>query len=136
MIELVFVIVVIGILAAIAIPKFAATRTDAMIAKGRSDVASIRSGIINERQTRLIKGEVTFISPAKLSTGSDELFDGVLTYPLVDSTKEGHWHKVNNTTYTFKVGDQTCKFKYTQASGKFDLDTTSKSKSLCKKLVE
>ncbi len=33
MIELVFVIVVIGILSAIAIPKFAATRDDAIITK-------------------------------------------------------------------------------------------------------
>ncbi|MBU1990199.1 type II secretion system GspH family protein, partial [bacterium] len=43
MIELVFVIVVLGILAAIAIPKFATTRTDAIIAKGRADISSIRS---------------------------------------------------------------------------------------------
>ena len=53
MIELVFVIVVIGILAAIAIPKFAATRDDAQIAKGRSDVAAIRAAIVSERQGRL-----------------------------------------------------------------------------------
>ena len=45
MIELVFVIVVLGILASVAIPKFAATRTDAEISKGRADIASIRSGI-------------------------------------------------------------------------------------------
>ena len=135
MIELVFVIVILGILAAIAIPKFAATRTDAIIAKGRSDVASIRSGIINERQTRLIKGETSFIDPADLST-SDGLFAGVLTYPIKDSTDEGHWHKLDDTTYTFKIGDQTCTFKYTQSSGKFDLDDDSQTKSLCKKLVE
>lgn len=135
MIELVFVIVVLGILAAIAIPKFSATRTDAIIAKGRSDVASIRSGIINERQSRLIKGEVTFIDPANLST-SDGLFAGVLTYPIKDSTDEGHWHKVDNSTYEFKVGGQTCTFVYTQSSGKFDLNAASKSIAVCKKLVE
>ena len=133
MIELVFVIVVLGILAAIAIPKFAATRTDAIIAKGRSDVASIRSGIINERQSRLIKGDVTFIDPANLST-SDGLFAGVLTYPIKDSSADGHWHKVDNNTYTFKVGDQTCTFIYTQSTGRFDLNTTGST--ICSKLVE
>ena len=55
MIELVFVIVVLGILAAIALPKFAATRDDANVAKAKSTVAAVRSGIINERQARLFR---------------------------------------------------------------------------------
>jgi len=38
MVELVFVIVVIGILASIAVPKLAATRDDAVIAKARTTV--------------------------------------------------------------------------------------------------
>lgn len=118
MLELVFVIVVLGILAAIALPKFAATRTDAMIAKARSDVAAIRSGIINERQTRIIKGDTTYIDPSKLNT-SDGLFAGVLTYGIKDSSNEGHWHKTNNTTYTFKVGDTSVTFKYDKSKGTF-----------------
>ena len=132
MIELVFVIVVLGILAAIAIPKFAATRTDAVIAKGKSDIASIRSGIISERQSRLIQGQTSFITPANLNSGG--LFGGVLTYPMTDSTDEGHWHKVDNNTYTFKVGGVTCTFKYDQNTGKFDLNTTGNA--TCNKLVE
>jgi prepilin-type N-terminal cleavage/methylation domain-containing protein len=40
MIELIFVIVILGILAAVAIPKLAATRTDAKISKDASDVAT------------------------------------------------------------------------------------------------
>lgn len=41
MIELIFVIVILGILAAVAIPKLAATRDDASIAKGTSDMATL-----------------------------------------------------------------------------------------------
>ncbi len=41
MIELVFVIVILGILASVAIPKLAATRDDAQIAKATSEVASL-----------------------------------------------------------------------------------------------
>jgi len=41
MIELVFVIVILGILASVAIPKLAATRDDAMIAKSTSEVSSL-----------------------------------------------------------------------------------------------
>ena len=136
MIELVFVIVVLGILAAIAIPKFAATRTDAIIAKGKSDIASIRSGIISERQSRLIQGQTSFITPANLDSGG--LFGGVLTYPIQSSATEGHWYK-NGSHYEFRVGGKVCGFTYSQTNGKFTLDTsynTDSNSSLCKQLIE
>lgn len=50
LIELVFVIVVLGILAAIAVPKFSATRDDAIEAKVKEQVNAIRTAIANERQ--------------------------------------------------------------------------------------
>lgn len=43
MIELIFVIVILGILAAVAIPKLTATRTDAQVAKMSANVATIVS---------------------------------------------------------------------------------------------
>jgi general secretion pathway protein G len=57
MIELVFVIVVIGILSAIAIPKFVVTRDDAIITKARTTVASVRSALATERQKRILRGD-------------------------------------------------------------------------------
>ena len=45
MIELVFVIVILGILASVAIPKLAATRDDANIAKASTEVSSLISDI-------------------------------------------------------------------------------------------
>ena len=45
MIELIFVIVILGILAAVAIPKLAATRTDAEISKGASDISTLVSDL-------------------------------------------------------------------------------------------
>ena len=139
MLELVFVIVVLGILAAIALPKFAATRTDAVIAKARSDVAAIRSGIINERQTRIIKGETSYIDPSKLNT-ADGLFAGVLTYGIHDDTSggEGHWKKVNNTTYSFKVSDTPVTFKYDQTKGTFTCKgyNTGQAARYCSKIVD
>ena len=129
MIELVFVIVVLGILAAIAIPRLAATRTDAVIAKGRSDVASIRSAIISERQRRLIKGETNF---ATSLDGGGKLFGAVLTYGIPSSTKEGHWSGTN-PTYYFHVQGNNIKFTYDKDKGTFDCDHTN---TYCKKLTE
>lgn len=91
MVELVFVIVVIGILAAIAVPKLAVTRDDAVVVKTRTTVASVRSSLATERQKRILRGE--FWSIYKLSAASGNgvpifnAFDGnttspVLQYPL------------------------------------------------------
>lgn len=152
MIELVFVIVVLGILAAIAIPKFAATRTDAQISKGRADISSIRSAIMTERQTRLIKGDSKFIAAGNgagqldagaAAIGSGPLFGGVLTYPVADSTSDGHWHNltrpdVNSSTYSFKSGTTSVTFTYTRNNGKFTCSTTTGTtaqKELCKNLI-
>ena len=57
MIELVFVIVVIGILASIAIPRLAATRDDAEITKAIATIGAIKSSVATERQKRIIRGE-------------------------------------------------------------------------------
>ncbi len=43
MIELIFVIVILGILAAVAVPKLAATRTDAEISKGATEIGTALS---------------------------------------------------------------------------------------------
>jgi len=45
MIELIFVIVILGILAAVAIPKLAATRDDAKLAAARNDLATCISDL-------------------------------------------------------------------------------------------
>lgn len=53
LLEMTFVIVVLGILGAIAIPKLAATRDDAITAKVKKQINAIRMGIAAERQERI-----------------------------------------------------------------------------------
>ncbi|WP_428738332.1 type II secretion system protein [Sulfurimonas sp.] len=123
-IELIFVIVVLGILSAIALPKFANTGTQARVTSGKADVSAIRSAIMSERQKGIIKGQSSFIG---VGTGTDGdgnkeldnggLFGGVLTYAKQDSTGVGQWHKTGSTgttsTYTFNVdGATTVSFTY------------------------
>lgn len=140
MIELVFVIVVIGILASIAVPKFAATRTDAQIAKARADISSIRSAIISERQTRLIKGDATWIN--SLSNSTTTLFDGngsaeLLMYGIKASTTSGHWATSDASTpyvnYNYYIDGSTCQFTYSSANGTFTLNNAQPA--ICDSLV-
>ena len=53
MIEVVFVIAVIGILAAIAIPKFMVTRSDASEASVKQQIQAIRTSIESEKMQRI-----------------------------------------------------------------------------------
>lgn len=116
MIELIFVIVVLGILASIAVPRLAVTRTDAEITKGRADVASIRSAIVTERQAQLIKGTTTWIPV--LSNSTTTLFTGdgtrtLLMYGIAAGAGSGHWQSTSGTAYTFNIGTVSCGFTYT-----------------------
>lgn len=149
MLELVFVIVVIGILASIAIPKLAATRDDAQIAKGRSDVAAIRSAIVSERQTRLIRGESSYISALDqgVTNNADDVsvFDdndsnstngSLLMYGITTKNTNGHWLKSADNTYIYKVINIPITFTYNSTSGKFDCNTTDATYgNTCKMLV-
>lgn len=132
LIELVFVIVVLGILAAVALPKFGSTREMADIAKGRGDVATIRTGIVNERQTRIIKGDSAWITASNLDGNvSGKLFGGILTYPMTSSATASNWSG-GNGTYIYRVGDSQNTFAYTSADGKF----LCTSGAECSKLVD
>ena len=137
-IELIFVIVVLGILAGVAVPRLAATRDDATIAKMRGDIAAIRSGLSLVRSENMMRGVSTW--PAL--EGSDEatLFDGVLQQPIYPMKTGGRngWTLVakgsNNatSTYTANVAGKSTTFNYYPTSalatakgknvGSFDCD--------------
>ncbi len=99
MIELVFVIVVIGILAAIAVPKLAATRDDAKIAKARATVGALRSAIATQRQKYILDGSFTNITTATAARA-------LLEYPLGNDWSGLTWTAPSGTTCTFTVNNK------------------------------
>jgi len=150
MIELVFVIVVIGILASVAVPRLSATRDDAVITKARTTVASIRNALAMERQKRILRGEFKSLSAVGGNTqGGDTFVFGhfyddngtkttytddvdtgvsVMEYPIVSepSTKD-RWSFIpasggNRAKYDFNstLGDVI----FEVVDGKFICDTT------------
>ncbi|WP_292654651.1 type II secretion system protein [Nitratifractor sp.] len=97
MIELVFVIVVVGILSAIAIPKFAATRDDAIITKARTTVGALRSAISMERQKRILEGNFTNVTLSEAV--------GLLDYGL-----DKRWSTSGNTLKFTAPNGHSCSF--------------------------
>ncbi len=137
MVELIFVIVVIGILAMIALPKISGTIEDANIAKAKSDVAALRSAIASERQGRFLKGSSGYISSldGNATTAPADgaiIFDDndsnatngkLMTYGVITGSSEGKWKKINTNVYTFKSGDATATFDYNNSTGIFTCTT-------------
>lgn len=141
MVELVFVIVILGILAAVAIPKLAVTRDDAVFVKGKSQISAIRSGIATVKSQRLLQGTTPFIPPylegnatvnsanSLFSRASDNngISYNILEYPIVSGSDDGEWSKDNSnanpaavTEYTFHMYDGDAEFEYDPSTGQFN----------------
>jgi len=138
MIELVFVIVIIGILASVALPRIWVTRDDAIITKARTQVAAIRSSINNIYSKRILSGNVA----CPETEGSDDnfLFENVLNYAIRANQKEINWTLDGNssteTNYTLKINDLETKFIYEKDSAKNCKFDCNHNDELCKKLTE
>jgi len=102
MIELIFVIVIIGILAAVAIPKLAATRGDAEAAKIANNLATC----VNDAGAAYLKDEQFTKGSANTMTSSASCDKGILNGQSV-------------ACYTFTVSDGNGTLSVTEAgSGK------------------
>lgn len=131
MVELVFAIVVVGILASIAIPKLAATRDDAIITKAQTTIATVRNALAMERQKRILSGNFNAITAVGDSTNVfGNFYDAngdtgvsVLDYPITSATDENKKDKwrFSNSQYIFNsiLGDVI----FQVVDNKFECDT-------------
>lgn len=140
LIEVVFVIVIIGILAGIAIPRLAATRDDAEIAKAKATVASVKAALATERQLRVLRGDFSAIDSLNASGGAFSTFGNgtggdtgrkVLESTVATCAGSACWN--NAYTYTMPSGvGGTVQFTL-NADGTFTCDA---SEANCRKLTQ
>lgn len=120
MVELIFVIVIIGILSAIALPRFGDTADTAYMAKAQSEVATLRSALATERQKRVLRGDFTGINDLALTAANTasagNAFDhfsadqdgnnaSIFQYPILacsSATARACWDRVDATHYEFR----------------------------------
>jgi len=117
LIELIFVIVVIGILASFALPKFNDTRESAIINNVKQDIITISNSV---KSRHMLKGDVTDISNAvELNTDRWTLDSGKL--------------KVE-----YKISNNTCvaiEIDKSSATHKLDITITPSSTDMCQKIA-
>lgn len=137
--ELIFVIVIIGILSAVAIPRFAATRDDAVITKAATTVASIRSAIATERQKRILRGDFTTITAVDGTVDATDTnvaifdffdnvnVDRVLEYPLrtcASGTARGCWIGTGTNLYRYRFPHNATNVDFNIINSRFDCTGT------------
>lgn len=118
LIELVFVIVILGILATVAIPKLIVTRDDAEIAKAKSQIAAVRSGIQLKRNEMILSGTQGY--PTNLEDGAC-CFGGILSTRIEERKDDNSygWKKDTDGTYTINTNKEQVKFTYSDSDGSF-----------------
>jgi general secretion pathway protein G len=146
MIELVFVIVIIGILAAVAVPRLAATRDDAIITKTRVLVASIKSAVSMERQKRILRGNFDPIFRLTNSSTLDKrifnLFDGVANADILENppfsckvaTDKNCWRETQTGTLALaknRINTDDSQYTYNFSTGGSIVFRLNKNKFEC-----
>jgi len=128
-IELIFVIVIIGILAAVAIPKLGGTADLAYMSKGKSTLATVRSAVATERQKSILRGNgatnvsIYNASGRVFTRFTDVNGSRILGNDLKACTGIGCWNPTNATTYTF-YRSATPNCTYSLTNNRF-VDTTT-----------
>lgn len=118
LIELVFVIVILGVLATVAIPKLIVTRDDAEIAKAKSQIAAVRSGIQLKRNEMILSGTQGY--PTSLEDGTC-CFGGILSTRIEERKDDNSygWKKDTDGSYTINTNKEQVKFTYDKDTGSF-----------------
>lgn len=125
LIELVFVIVILGILATVAIPKLIVTRDYAEIAKAKSQIAAVRSGIQLKRNEMILSGTQGY--PASLEDGTC-CFGGILSTRIEERKDDNSYGwKLENNTYSINTNKEQVKFTYSATDGSFKCTERSSS---------
>jgi len=82
MIELIFVIVILGILASVALPRLGGVQDDALVASEQAAIASARTGVQSLRGRRLVRGQAVI----NVNVTNSQGIQGTLIYSAVPQT--------------------------------------------------
>ena len=110
MLELIFVIVVIGILAGVAVPRLFTGVDDAEVAKVQSDVATIRAAISTRYGKNIMAGNDNCPS-LETDPSDNQLFEGILTYPIKRNSGAVKWDG-NGSDYNVTINGKVITFQY------------------------
>ncbi|QCI27967.1 type II secretion system protein [Caminibacter pacificus] len=120
MMELIFVIVVIGILAAVALPRLFTGISDAKLAKAKTQIATVRSGISSLYSKNILAGNSDQCPELERSITDVKVFENVVQGGIPENQSDVNWRYDNNssteTNYTLTIDNQEGNFTYEKNS--------------------
>ena len=130
MVELVFVIGILGILTMVALPRLVGSKEDAEITRVKAEIAAIRSAIQTYRGANLLS--------QKPGSGYPEKLDKKTIEEITNGTKLGNNWSVNEAgnELTLTIAGDTTTFNYDKAKGSLTCQNADSTKTddLCKKV--
>ena len=125
MVELIFVIVALGILAMVALPRLASSKEDAEIARVKAEIAAIRSAIQTHRGANLLKQNSRGYPDDLTARRIEEITNGTkLSQKYWSVSRDGS--ELNVT-----IGSRTATFTYDRTTGRLTCQNTN---DLCRKI--
>ena len=125
MVELIFVIVILGILAMVALPRLAGSKKDAEITRAKAEIAAIRSAIQTYRGANLLKQNSRGYPDDLTARRIEEITNGTKLSQKYWSVSEGG----NELSVT--IAGRPATFEYDKNTGRL---TCKESDSLCLEL--
>jgi len=117
LIELVMIIVILGILATVAIPKFFDLQSSAKTAAEKGVVGGVRAGISTYYANQCASGSCAYPSSLdSASVGECSSSNACFTTVLSQGGITSDWTKASSTTYTGPTGTT---YTYTSSTGTF-----------------
>lgn len=150
LIELIFVIVIIGLLASFAAPKFLTTKAHASSASAKSIISSLRTAIETKHGEYLIDDTIPDPYPKTLddteaNKSGEKLFANILKSPVIScspTTGSDCWYKEGNTSttadYSYKFNDDDIlKIRYNNTEGNFTCleGSGTMTQSACEEII-
>lgn len=132
--EIIFVIAIISIIATVAIPKFSGEISKANLIKIKSDIILIRDGLQNYKKKMILSNNNTSLN--SLDDNNEELFSKILSYPISSSVnkKAITWEKLSNEKYIIWIDSSNrLEFIYNKSNYTFDCNI---NKEYCKELTQ
>ena len=124
-IELIFVIVALGILAMVALPRLASSKEDAEIARVKAEIAAIRSAIQTHRGANLLKQNSRGYPDDLTARRIEEITNGT-------KLSQKYW-SVNEAgkELSVTIAGRTATFTYDSDTGRLTCENTN---ALCRKI--
>ena len=118
LIEIVMAIVIIGMLAIMALPKYMDLNEESLVAERDGIVSSVNAAILLKHSKNMsLRGEDTY--PRELDNEPIgrciKCFGNVMNNPLDDK----NWKKVEPNVYVFTIGDDAFRYTYSSKNGSF-----------------